>query len=118
MIRVFEVPIPGYEQPFKIASLTAAEADKYVSEAKEMMERNKEGRVAPEEWIARQRQVVCDALNKAVPNGGETWTPARLAAELDNPAINELNEKIMERSGLRVGEVPAAASPSPKSAAA
>ena len=116
MIRVCEFKMDGLAQVLKFASMTTAEAEKHVNEGKEMLARHSKSPLPPEEWKLRARKTVCDAMNRLDSNSA--WTPEKLDEEFDIPTIDALFMRILEASGLRSGEVQAAASPSPKSAAA
>jgi hypothetical protein len=112
MIRVCNFSMDGVE--VKIASMSVAEAEIFVKESGDLIARAKQGSVANEEWMQRRNKTIIAALAKA----GEEWTEEKLKSELDIPTLDALYLKILEFSGLRSGEVAAAASPSPKSAAA
>jgi hypothetical protein len=113
--RVFDIPVEGYDDPFKIASLTSLEADVYVNESKIMIERHAASPIPGAEWNARGRETVARALRHGY--GTEEWTEARIHAELDLPTIQILLDAVLAKSGLRTGEA-AAVSASPKSEAA
>ncbi len=116
MIRVCEFKMDGYEEPFKLASMTSAEAENHVNEGKELLKREAAGELTPEDWNTRARTTVANALNRAAQNGN-SWTPEEIHEQLDIPTINALFLKTLEFSGLKAGEV-TAVSASPKSTAA
>ncbi len=118
MIRICEFKLDGYEEPFRLASMTSAQARAHVNEGKELLKRAEAGEVPDEEWNARSRTTVATALNRASgATNGNSWTPEKLDEEFDLPTINALFLKVLEFSGLRAGGV-AAVSTSPKSTAA
>ncbi len=107
MIRVREFKLEGYKEPFKMASMTSAQAEEHVNQGKELIRRNVAGEVTPEEWNNRARSTVALSLNRAAVSESHdvvAWTPERVHEELDIPAINELFLKALEISGLKTGE--------------
>jgi hypothetical protein len=120
MIRVCEFEMDGYDEPFRLASMSSAEAQKHIEEGREMLKRQATGEVPDEEWSLRARATIANALNKAMENGDNKpriWSAKKIHEEMDIPTINALFLKTLEFSGLKAGEV-TAASASPKSMAA
>lgn len=96
---------------FKIAPLSYDEAEQYIKDGREMLDRDP--KPTDEEWARRTLESVVNTLNKASANGngsGHAWDVKRLTSELDMVTIQWLYREFMEMSGLRkpdMGEVPA-----------
>jgi hypothetical protein len=76
---------------FKIASLTLEKAEEFFPTP--VPERT------TEEQIARMKEIVCFSLNGA--GADPTWSPERIAKEMDIPLFNWLYMQILEMSGLK-----------------
>jgi selenophosphate synthetase-related protein len=103
-IRVVPFQMDGLN--IKLASMSWAQAEKFVEEGKKLVERGAD--VSNDEWLARTLQTVHASMVKAgaESNGG----PASLKDEYDMPTLNAMFTKILEISGLRTtqGEAGAA----------
>ena len=100
MPRIRTVSMDGME--LKISPLSYDEAESYIKEGREMLERQGQEKPGNEEWAKRTLDSVVRALNKAA-NGNEAnrWDIRRLTSELDMIMINRLYQEFMEMSGLR-----------------
>ena len=104
MIRVVNFSMDGVE--LKLASMSWAEAEKFVEEGRALLERQKIENIG-EEFVKRQLETVSRSLVKA---GGE-FPVDKLKAEFDMPTVTAIFTKVLEISGLATtpGEVKAAA---------
>lgn len=108
MPRVREITLDSLI--LKIAPLSYDEAEEYIKEGREML--NREPKPTDEEWAKRTLESVVKALNKAAgtANGNPAWDIKRLTSELDMVTIRELYDEFMRMSGLQTaarGEAPA-----------
>lgn len=105
----------GFEVDY--ASMSVLEAEQFVKEGNELIAKMN---ADPEKfdqtsWLDRRNRAVVASLNKA--KGETEWTIEKLKSETDLVIMKALFDAILEWSGLKPGEVPAA-SVSPRSAAA
>lgn len=80
----------------KISPLSWDEAEKYIAEGKEMLER--EPKVSIDDWADRTVQSVALAMNKGA--GTTDWTPVKVKTEMDMVTIQEIYNEFMKMSGL------------------
>jgi hypothetical protein len=111
VIRVCNFEMDGIT--LKLASMSVNEAEAFVKEGNEFIERMKREELKPEEWLTRRNKVVITSLNKA----GGIWTEETLKEEFDLPLLDAFYSRLLEFSGLKPGEATAVLASS-KSAAA
>jgi hypothetical protein len=113
MIRTCDFQMEGIS--LKLASMSVAEAEQFVNEGNDFLERMKRGELKAEEWIERRNRAVVASLSKASP--GVKYDVDWLKNELDLPTIAAAYDRILDFSGLKPGEAVAVADSS-KSVAA
>ncbi len=100
MPRVREIKLDSLS--LKIAPLSWDEAEEYIKEGREMLQRDP--KPSDEEWGRRTLDSVVKALNKGAAmangNGNAPWDAKKLTSELDIVTIQQLYEEIMKMSGL------------------
>lgn len=97
----------------KYGCMTTIEVDNFVATFNQM---RIDGKAIGEPLAFFKRQTIAEALNKVGP--AEKWTVEKVREEFDPVFTEQFYVAIRDNSGIVMGEVPAAASPSPKSAAA
>ena len=95
MPRVREIKLDSLV--VRIAPLSYDEAEKYITEGKEMLDR----KASTEEWTKRMLASVVLSLNKATP--ALNMTTEKLVAEYDMLTLQEIYMEFMKMSGLRTG---------------
>jgi hypothetical protein len=98
MPRIRELTLDSLK--VKIAPLSWDEAEAYIKEGKEMLDRDP--KVSAEDWAKRTLETVAQSMNRAAGSGNGTaeWNVKKLTAELDMVSIQEIYAEILKMSGL------------------
>jgi hypothetical protein len=97
MPRVREITMDGVT--VRISPLSYDEAEKYITESKELASRQPP--LSTDEWLKRQWDSVVFTLNKATPKTeNERWTVEKLKSEFDMLLIAHIYEQFMQMSGV------------------